>query len=218
MFRFSALLLFPASLVTCIPLAQAQTAPVATTGAPAAPAAAVAQPAAQSITLADLDGSVIEAVIAEYRIVKSDIGTGPQRAKFVMRVAVGPGDAIKYDQTITIHRIKRGDSDTRTHNGSTKLGIPHKFRDGNAVWVLENNALTLLRTLSEGAAMWRFALKRNDKGMSCEVEKPFARENGVGGLQTTSTNFGARNVKFLSVKQESATCKVKPPRASAKPG
>lgn len=180
-------------------------------GQPPAAAASSAPATSDAVTIADLEGSTIEANITEYRIHRTANGTGPVRAYIKHRVAFGPGDAIKNDVTMTIHRLKKGDTNSRTHSGSSRLGQPHKFRDGEAIWVLENGVLTHLRTQNEGALMIKFLLKRSDKGLTCEVDKAYARENGKGSLQSTSTNFGVPNVELLSVKQESATCRVKPP-------
>ncbi len=164
---------------------------------------------AQAVTLADLEPNVIEASVTEMRTVRIETGKeGQQRAQHNLRVTIAPSGGIQYSQTITIHRIQKGDTDTRSHSAKAVIGQPHKFRDGQAVWVYENGGLNLLRVQEQGGTLWKLTFSRQGGGLSCTVSKAFAREDGVGALATKSTNFGVQRVEFLSTKVVGSSCRV----------
>jgi hypothetical protein len=165
---------------------------------------------AQAPTFAELEGSVVEASVTEMRRVRTSEGKeGDQRAHHVYKLAIAAGGAIQYSQTVTTHRIQKGDSDSRTHSARSTLGQPHTWRDGKAVWVFENGALTHLRTLDQGGNLIKLTFARGaGGGLTCTASKAFAREDGVGSLQTKSTTHGVQRVEFLSSRQVGASCRV----------
>jgi len=168
------------------------------------------QAAAQSPSLADLEGRSVEASVTEMRTVRADGKTGQHRANQNLKLIL-QGGSIRYTLTITIHRIQKGDSDTRSHSAKATLGQPHRFRDGQAVWVFEDGSLNLLRVQNEGGTLWKLILAKSADAVTCQASRAFAREDGVGGLATTSTNFGKKRVEFLGSKVVASSCRVTKP-------
>lgn len=164
--------------------------------------------AAQSPSLADLEGSSIEATVTEMRTVRADGKTGQQRAHQDLKLVLERNGSVRYTLTITIHRIRKGDSDTRSHSATATLGHPHRFRDGPAVWMFEDGSLNLLRVQNEGGMLWKLNLAKSADTVTCLASKAFAREDGIGGLATTSTNFGKQRVEFLASKVVASSCRV----------
>ena len=112
--------------------------------------------------------------------------------------------------TVTVTKLRTGETLIRTFPEEATLGEPAKFRDGTGVWLLQNESLVRLRTQKEGAMMLTFAFARTDKGLSCKLTAPFAREVGVGTLASESALSTSR-VEILSVKDMSSNCSVSRP-------
>ena len=164
--------------------------------------------AAQPPSLADIEGSSIEATVTEMRTVRADGKTGQQRAHLNLKLVLEGNSRVHYTLTITIHRIGKGDSDTRSHSARATLGHPHRFRDGPAVWMFEDGSLNLLRVQNEGGMLWKLILAKSAGALTCLASKAFAREDGIGGLATTSTNFGKQRVEFLASKVVASSCRM----------
>lgn len=181
----------------------------ATAGAASAAPAGSAVEVPASIGFSELEGYTIEASSDQVRRVRSDLGMGDQKVHHSMRIAFGPQGSIQHTHAITITRVQRGDTETRTHRSASQLGVPHTWRDGKAVWVFENDTLTLLLTMADGAHVTDYRITRKGDGFGCENKGGFAREEGGGGLASTSTHFGAKKVEFLNQKTVSRSCRVR---------
>jgi len=51
-------------------------------------------------------------------------------------------------------------------------------------------------------------LKREGDKLTCSVDAAFAREEGMGEIETRSSSRPGAKVQWLDIKQKSATCRV----------
>lgn len=164
---------------------------------------------AQPIGLSDLEGARINGVVVQHRVVRNAEGmTGENRTTQSYTVDVLPEGRIRTSLTVTVHRLRSGETSSRSFTSDAKLNQPSKFRDGMHVWVLDKDNLVMLRTMQEGARIVTFAFARTDKGLSCKLTAPFAREVGGGGLGSGSA-IGTAHAQILSVKEVSSSCGIR---------
>ena len=166
---------------------------------------------AQPISLAELAGTRIDGVIVQHRTVRTAEGkTGPNRTTVKYAITMLSESQLTVVHTVTVTKLRTGETLTRTFSEKATLERPGKFRDGTAVWLLQGESLVRLRTQKEGAVMLTFAFARTDKGLSCKLTAPFAREVGVGALVSESA-LGTSRVEILNVKEMSSNCSVSRP-------
>lgn len=163
---------------------------------------------AQSITSTELEGSRIEGVVVQNRVVRNAEGkTGPNRTTLKFLVNLLPDGKVRSVSTVTVTKLKTGETSTRSFPSDGVLGKPEKFRDGSAVWVFQDESLVRLRTQQEGGLLIRIAFARTEEGLSCKLTSSFAREEGVGKLSSAS-GVGTAHVVILSVKEVSSSCRI----------
>lgn len=162
---------------------------------------------AQAVSYADLVGTRIEGLAVQQRVTRNAEGkTGPNR--IVIKYVLSPqSEKLRLSVTITNTRQMTGQTDTRSWSAETKLDTPFAFRDGMSVAIFDNGGLTLLRTQEQGGLKTSFEFTRTSSGFACRFNHGFARENGVGGLSSTSALGTARAV-ILSAKEVSNSCKI----------
>lgn len=161
---------------------------------------------AQSLTFAELAGRKIDGKIVVSQTTRVEHKEYSHRAIYNIVVHAGVDNQVRYSQTNT--RLQAGHAaKSRTWTASAKLGEPHPFRDGHAIWVFENNTLVRLRTMDQGGVKVIFRFSRNTDGLSCGFEINNASEVGVGKL-TTGSSISGKMVEILSEKQLSTECQV----------
>jgi hypothetical protein len=163
---------------------------------------------AGSVTLADLDGAVIETSVVYDRTGRwgNRVVSGTLRDD--RKIAVGPGESL---QNTIVHTMS-GPSGTsvRQESGSYAINKPRQTQSlggGEAVWVFENGTLTLLRTYRSGGYKTEIVFTRGATGIVCKVRAPFARENGTGSIEMTSAVNG-QSWQVISARQISSSCCV----------
>lgn len=164
--------------------------------------------AAQPVTLESLAGLRIDGAIHVTRNVRFPDRTFSQRTTYSYSVQPGPANRISHSQTNTYAHPDGKAPLRQSWSGAAALGVPHSFRDGQAVWIFEDSSLVRLRTLGEGGAKLVIKLTRGAGGdLTCTIRTDFAREDGVGKLVSTSTTNGQR-MQILSEKPLSSECRV----------
>jgi hypothetical protein len=165
---------------------------------------------AGSVTLADLEGAVIETSLVYDRTVRlQDQGVIPSRLQHDRKITIGPGANL---HNTLVHTIStpRG-SVVRQESGSLTIGKAKQIQTlgggGDAVWIFENGTLTLLRTYRTGAYKMEIVFTRSATGISCKVRAPWARENGTGSIEMSSAGNG-QNFEVISARQISSSCRV----------
>jgi hypothetical protein len=163
---------------------------------------------AAGITVADLDGAVIEATIVyEMRGHRPGGEIVPYRLQQDRKITIGPGDALQ-NSTVDTYTWPWG---TRVQNGSGAFTInkPREVQShggGSGVWLFSNGILAFLRTYHSGGYKIEISFGRGASGLSCHYRSPFARENGVGSIEMGRS--GGRPWQVISAKQVSSSCHV----------
>jgi hypothetical protein len=172
-------------------------------------ACAFATPAwAQIVTLADLEGSMIDTTVA---FEQSGLSNGRMYSGIIFRVdrqiTFGPGNMLQFTVTRTVE-YPRGGTRVQHGSGSATLGQPGEvsnFGGGHTVWLFSNGTLVNLRTYKAGGQKIEITFTRSAAGLSCRVRAPFAREEG-GDIEMIGT-FGG-HLQHWTQKQISSSCRV----------
>jgi len=177
-------------------------------GAVPAQAQRQAQPEAPAIQFKELEGAHIEAEFLYQRTFR--VGDSPPRSNELLShfdIAIGPADALTQTVNSTIIRPD-GREKAQTSAAEFVLNKPRKGTNGPVVWKFEKSTLTRLQSLLSGARRISFVLKREGDKLTCSVDAAFAREEGMGEIETRSSSRPGAKVQWLDIKQKSATCRV----------
>jgi hypothetical protein len=164
----------------------------------------------QDVTLADLEGVVIE---ARFLRQQTFIREGRERTNQVQNdVHIEIGFAGNIQQTVsptayTANGARKG----KTTSGAWIIEQPRELASrggGHGVWIFADRALTFLRTFKGGALKRIFAFARGADGLHCTGTETFAYEQGVHGIHLDS-GINGMPIVILSTKPISATCRIK---------
>jgi len=165
----------------------------------------------QGVTLADLQGSVIdvsaihhEKIVRGGEIMLVELHTSG-------RVTVGAGKAIDSQFQTTADNQTTG----RTRSGPTTsfagtLDKPGQGTEGNdLLWTFINGSLVRLRVFSGGAGANKMTIsfRRTANGLACRFSMPMAREVGVGRIQKGS-QIDQTPIEILEFTLVSSSCQV----------
>jgi hypothetical protein len=165
---------------------------------------------AEAVQFNDLDGAIIDLDIVyarsfrregEDRVLSNDL-------RSQIRLAVGPGNAIEQTATSTVTARDGRQISAGTSTATFVLNKPRKGRNGPVVWKFEIGTLTRLQGLVAGAGRLSVTVTRTNGKLTCSVDGAFAREDGVGEIETRSTTKPGVTVHWLDIKQQSASCQV----------
>jgi hypothetical protein len=160
-----------------------------------------------AVQFKELEGAHIEAEFLYQRTFRVD---GPPRSNELLShfdIAIGPGNALTQTVNSTIIRPD-GRERVQTSTAEFVLNKPRKGTNGPVVWKFEKGTLTRLQSLLSGARRISFVIKRDGDKLTCTVDAAFAREEGMGEIETRSTARPGAKVQWLDIKQKSATCRV----------
>jgi hypothetical protein len=173
---------------------------------------ALAQQQGQSevpaVEFKNLEGAHIEAEFLYQRTFS--VGDGPPRSNELLShfdIAIEPGDALTQTVNSTIIRPD-GRERALTSTAEFVLNKPRKGNNGPVVWKFEKGMLTRLQSLLSGARRISFVLENEGGKLTCTVDAAFAREEGMGEIETRSTTRPGAKVQWLDIKQKSAKCRV----------
>jgi len=167
----------------------------------------------EAVTLADLEGAVIESRVLSERVIRDERGERQVRHQLDLKLAIGPGGKFESWRTPTAYSargVRRGK--TRTASGSIEQVAEHKLLGGgHSVWILAGDSLTFLNTFEGSGGRGGFKdtilFTRGPQGLMCTANNAFLREDGKAGIAYISGITG-RNIILLSSKQISSTCRV----------
>jgi hypothetical protein len=162
---------------------------------------------AADVTLADLDGAIIETTSIHDQVGLLNGMRSPNRLAEQRQITIGPGATLQNAITDTISS-ERGTkvvqfSGTFTINKPREIG---SHGGGHGVYLFANGTLTFLRTLQSGGFKSEITFHRSGAGLTCSIRSPFARENGTGEVEMSAASGGSW--KLVSSKQISSTCRV----------
>jgi hypothetical protein len=169
-----------------------------------------AQVPPKEITLAELQGAVVDATIIWAGSVRhSTNGVFQAENQWQWRVEIGPGTTIR----TSLRREVRAEGQVGTLNyaGTNAIGrlTLNPNRDGAraAVWALQANTLTHRRVFEVGARIVRITFVRNGPHLRCTIRGSYLTESGAGNVKSKDP-FRAGYVELLNMKQTSSSCRV----------
>lgn len=163
----------------------------------------------ETISLADLAGSVVEADIHRRQTMQRQ---GPQ---FTIETHQNWKFDINADNTIdlvvsTTIRGPRGTRKAPPDAGRFTLEQAREVRNrggGQGIWNFADEALHFTRTFPSGAYRVHFTFARGGDGMTCKVTEAFAREDGNKPI-TLDSSLGDGPVTMIESQQEPSDCRV----------
>jgi hypothetical protein len=164
----------------------------------------------QDVTLADLEGVVIE---AQFLRQQNFIRQGRERTNQLQNdLQIEIGFAGNLQQTVsptayTANGVMKG----KTTSGSWTIEQSREIvtrGGGHGIWIFANRTLTFLRTFKGGGLKREFTFTRGADGLHCTAIETFAYEQGVRGIHLDS-GINDMPIVILSTKPISATCRVK---------
>jgi hypothetical protein len=142
---------------------------------------------AAGVTLADLDGAIIETSVVYDRTGRRGdvIVSGTLRDD--REITIGPGESLQHVHTMTMSGP--GGPSVRQESGSYRINKPRQTQSlggGEGVWVFEsvwvfefeNGTLTLYRSRGYKTKT-EIVFTRGTTGIACKMRASFARENGT---------------------------------------
>jgi hypothetical protein len=164
---------------------------------------------AEPVTLADLQGAVIEESVLYEQVVDKNGQRWTYRLNVDRKISIGPGD--KIDDTEVDTRIDASGTHVKQRGtGTWTLGQPREVRGqggGHKMWTFEDGTLTLLRAFLAGGYLTHISFRRSSSGFTCTVRAPLLHEAGTADLGTRQDKQG-REVHMVSARQISSSCRV----------
>jgi hypothetical protein len=181
--------------------------------APAFVALMLAAPtSAQSVTVEELVGASIQGSAGFNMRVRNPRGEFPSHMTWSFRMAIGPAGKIDGSATRTVTTPKGPQSKTQKMGGT--IGVPGAGSDGegNRLWLLDGDKLTLLRTFGTGG----FKAEVTLNGSSCTVRAVMVREEGAGATRRSEGVVGGPVTVLSMTPTGSTSCRITLP--AKKPG
>ena len=165
----------------------------------------------QSVTLADLEGSVIT-LSENYRQKIVRDGEVKNVANHENgRVTIDADHSITEQWQSTSTNVRNGHSKTGpVRSGKRELDKPFQGTHGDdGVWTFDNGSLVRLRVFNGGAGGLKrtISFSRDASGLHCESVLVMAHETGVRGL-TKASEIDDKPIQILEFKQVSSTCQI----------
>jgi hypothetical protein len=168
--------------------------------------ASVGSARAQKLTIADLDGLVIESTITREQVNRVQGRAVTTIVDQTSTVEIGPLPSLKS----TMRQQPRGRPDVPTMTATFQIGEARQvgsFGGGDGEWTFEADTLTFTRSFKQGAYRFQITLVRKDNGYDCGATVSFAREDGTGQIVSWSPMLRS-DVEITDWRQLSSTCRV----------
>jgi len=167
----------------------------------------------QTVTLADLQGVVVDiSAVVQERIIRSGQTMYP-RLNIVGQLKVGPEDSLTQSFQTT-SRLPDGRSKAGPHRSRTfTLGKPQIVAGYDTLWLFSDGSLIRLQVHGQGGAAggnkMMIAFTRGQNDLGCTLSYPMTPEVGVGKIRKPSSVDGVP-IQILEFKMVSSTCRVRP--------
>lgn len=150
---------------------------------------------AQAVTVEDLNGATIQGSAGFNTRVRNAKGEFQSHLTWSFRMNIGAEGKVSGTSTRTVTTPKGPQSKSQAMGGT--IGVPGAGGggEGNRLWVLEGDKLTLLRTFSTGG----FKVDITLNGSSCSMRAVMVREEGAGSTRRTNAVTDAGPVTVLSM-------------------
>ena len=159
----------------------------------------------EELKIEDLEGLAVEATVVYRGTFRRGDKQGPGEITVDWSLKFSPDQIV---ETTMVRRVKSPAGTARLARPfKGPIGRPGKVGDGNFVWILKDNDLTLLRVMEVGGQAATFKFTRNGQGWTCALDTAMAKEVGAGSSRTEAAHGG--KVTILGMKQVSSTCRIK---------
>lgn len=162
----------------------------------------------QSVTLADLAGTIIETRVVSDQLNRKEGKEFSQRVQNDLKLEIGPEGKINGILQATLYQSGRTFR-LKPENISGLLERPGEINvsgPGHSVWIFDDGVVTFLRTLVRGGFKREIKFARGASGITCVANEGFAREEGGGSIVLKS--FDGKPFTVLSAKPTSSNCRV----------
>jgi hypothetical protein len=174
---------------------------------PPAPVAIPASETSQTVTLAELEGAVVEATVIREQWARRNGQEFSGRFEADVKLIIGSGGKIDGTTTATYHS-PRGVRKGETQTFSTTIGQVLETARGYRVWVFADGTLTLLRANARTGGFRRtITFSRAAEGLTCTASDAAVRETGAANIVVRSP-FDGLPTTIIREKPISSTCRV----------
>jgi hypothetical protein len=165
----------------------------------------------QTVTLADLQGSVItvSSVNHERIIIGGEMRSVELHTNGQVRIGAGGAISGQFQSSAT-NEANGNTRMGRSNTSSGNLDRPHQGGNNNEmVWTFTNGELVRLRVYSEGEGGQKMSIKirRAGSGLACSFSIAMAREVGVGRIHKNAT-VGGMPIEILDFRQVGSSCQI----------
>jgi hypothetical protein len=163
--------------------------------------------AGQAITVADLEGAIIEAEIVRAQTVRRDGRTIDLRIRQSWRITVDVDNVVSLKTRTTSYGPRRTREEQQS--GTYTLDEPQHIKSrggGEAAWTFADQTLTFVRTYPSGARRVTFVFARVSNGLTCAASFAFARQEGGAPVRVKSLSGHEQTI--VRAQQVSSNCKV----------
>ena len=158
---------------------------------------------ALALTVEELNGASLDMTTGYAMRVKRAEGIFSTNMTVSWRLKVGSEGTIKGTITRTVTTPRGPRTSSRPMSGS--IGVPKQVAigSGHALWLLDGDKLTLLRTFEAGGIKAEITIN----GSTCSVRAPMVQEQGAGNTRRSNSVVGGA-VEVLSSTPTSASCRI----------
>ncbi len=165
---------------------------------------------AQTVTIADLQGAVVEVDLMQQERVKRDSQVRVRERHISGQIKIGPNETITTTlKNVNVRNEQARGGDPRatqfTLGQQRKTGL-----DDDVIWLFSDGKLTRLRAFGGGGAggeKFIIAFEHGPNGIQCKFSMNLLIEEGKDAIQSRPRNRDTL-VEILESKQVSSTCRV----------
>jgi hypothetical protein len=164
---------------------------------------------AQPMTLADLEGAVIDVRLLREQRISREGREFSNQFQSDFKLEIGPAGRIRSTFSPTAYTSK-GTRTGKVMSGWFTLEQPREVKtsgSGHGVWIFDDGTLTYLRTFHGGGLKMVVTFARNTGEFTCRASESFLREEGVRGIVLESAIDGVPAI-VLSAKPISGNCRI----------
>ena len=171
--------------------------------------AMIAGPACgQTVTLADLEGVVVQASVSYQNHARWNGKEIQNHSRTHWTITLRRDGAGRSEWSTTVQNAGRSYTSAPISGSFTVAQARQaaSLGSGHALWVFDNGVLTLLRTYRAGGFKLSIAFTQNSGHLACTIRAVNARETGAGNTRRDSP-FGGE-YEIISATPTGSTCNV----------
>ena len=163
---------------------------------------------AQTITMEDLQGALMEVSVTQERTIRRDGRELPNKFRMDWKIRFNSLESISVSSERISYGLRKTNR-TKEKESVKNLTRPTETRlrgGGHALWILEDDALTFLRTYQGGGLKATFAMARSPTGFDCTAKVGWLREEGAPIVMRSFVDEA--RLEILSARQVASSCRI----------